>query len=42
MGTFYKEFGLKKILECEGLKLLNDVNVGTKVCLKNDLDNKKL
>ena len=41
MGTFYKEFGLKKILECEGLEFLNDVNVGTKVCLKNDLDNKK-
>ncbi len=41
MGIFYKEFGLKKILECEGLEFLNGVNVGTKVCLKNDLDNKK-
>lgn len=41
MGTFYKEFGLKKILECEGLEFLNDVNVGTGVYLKNDLDNKK-
>lgn len=41
MGIFYKEFGLKKILECEGLEFLNDVNVGTEVYLKNDLDNKK-
>lgn len=41
MGKFYKEFGLKKILECEGLEFLNDVNVGTEVYLKNDLDNKK-
>lgn len=41
MGIFYKEFGLKKILECEGLEFLNGVNVGTIVCLKNDLDNKK-
>lgn len=42
MGIFYKEFGLKKILECEGIKSLNDVKVGTEVYLKNKLDNEKI
>lgn len=42
MGKFYKEFGLKKVLECKGLEFLNDINVGTEVYLKNDLDNKKI
>lgn len=41
MGKFYKEFALKKVLECEGLEFLKNVKVGTEVYLKNDLDNKK-
>lgn len=41
MGKFYKEFALKKVLECEGLEFLKNVKVGTEVYLKNDLDNLK-
>ena len=34
MGKFYKEFALKKVLECEGLEFLKNVKVGTEVYLK--------
>lgn len=38
MRTFYKEFGLKKVLECGGAKSWDKVNVGNEVFLVNDLE----
>lgn len=38
MARFYKEFGLKKVLECGGANSWDKVNVGKKVFLVNDLE----
>lgn len=37
MGIFYKEFGLKKILECEGAKSWEKIKVGDTVQLRSNL-----
>ena len=38
MGIFYKEFGLKKILECEGAKSWEKIKVGDTVQLRSNLE----
>ena len=40
MEKFYKEFGLKKVLECGGTNSWDKVNVGNKVFLVNDFKKK--
>lgn len=42
MGIFYKEFGLKKILECEGAKSWEEIKVGDTVQLILNLDDYNL
>lgn len=38
MGIFYKEFALKKVLECGAAKSWKEAKVAEKVYLKNNLD----
>lgn len=40
MRKFYKEFALKKVLECGGAESWKKVKVGKEVYLINDLDEK--
>lgn len=40
MGIFYKEFGLKKVLECGAAKSWKKAKIGKKVYLRNNLDEK--
>lgn len=40
MRKFYKEFALKKVLECGGAESWEEVKVGKEVYLINDLDEK--
>lgn len=42
MGTFYKEFGLKKILECEGAKSWEEIKLGDTVQLISNLEDYNL
>jgi hypothetical protein len=42
MGIFYKEFGLKKILECEGAKSWEEIKVGDTVQLILNLEDYNL
>ena len=42
MGIFYKEFGLKKILECEGTKSWEEIKVGDTVQLILNLEDYNL
>lgn len=42
MGIFYKEFGLKKILECEGAKSWEKIKVGDTVQLRSNLEDYNL
>lgn len=42
MGTFYKEFGLKKILECEGAKSWKEIKLGDTVQLVSNLEDYNL
>lgn len=42
MAIFYKEFGLKKILECEGAKSWEKIKVGDTVQLRSNLEDYNL
>ena len=42
MGIFYKEFGLKKILECEGARSWEEIKVGDTVQLILNLEDYNL